>query len=54
MLGFRCLSSVCQNLKEFVKMPMPESLKNLGVITFSPHELSKNARCSHELPTRPK
>jgi hypothetical protein len=26
----------------------------LGVITFSPHELPKNARCPHELPTRPK
>lgn len=26
----------------------------LWVITFSPHELLKNARCPHELPTRPK
>jgi hypothetical protein len=25
-----------------------------GVITFSPHELPKNAGCPHELPTRPK
>jgi hypothetical protein len=38
--------------------------KDFGVITFSPHELPKNARCPHELlknarclhelPTRPK
>jgi hypothetical protein len=26
----------------------------LGVITFFPHELPKNAQCPHELPTRPK
>jgi hypothetical protein len=39
-------------------------IKDFGVITFSPHELPKNARCPHELlknarclhelPTRPK
>jgi hypothetical protein len=29
-------------------------LISLGVITFFPHELPKNAQCPHELPTRPK
>jgi hypothetical protein len=42
------------NILCFPILPSIFVLKKLGVITFFPHELPKNAQCPHELPTQPK
>jgi hypothetical protein len=43
-----------QFTRNYVWTLVPRLPEQNGVITFFPHELSKNAQCPHELPTRPK